>query len=80
MDILNCAKSKFITNKCNNNQDVNLRQEKHLSMERLSKITGLSRYTIDKIEHSRINDFRLSTLQKIANALEVDIIEIIHKK
>nr|DAY59753.1 MAG TPA: hypothetical protein [Caudoviricetes sp.] len=24
MDILNCAKSKFITNKCNNNQDVNL--------------------------------------------------------
>lgn len=57
-----------------------IRQEKHLSMERLSKITGLSRYTIDKIEHSRINDFRLSTLQKIANALEVDIIEIIHKK
>ena len=46
-----------------------IRQEKHLSMERLSKITGLSRYTIDKIEHSRINDFRLSTLKKIENEL-----------
>ena len=57
-----------------------IRQEKQMSMEELAKATSLSRYTIDKIEHSRIKDFRLSTLQKIATALTVDIIEIIHKK
>lgn len=57
-----------------------IRSEKDISMSELAKITGLSRYTINNIEYSRLKDIRLSTLQKIAAALNVDIAELIQKK
>lgn len=57
-----------------------IRIEKKISTIELATTSGLSRATIDKIEHSRLKDIKLSTLQKIANALDVDISALITKK
>lgn len=54
-----------------------IRMEKNISISELAKMTGLSRSTIDIVEYSRLNDIRLSTLQKIATALDVDIKKLI---
>ena len=57
-----------------------IRMEKEISILELEKMAGVSRATIDILEHSRLKDVRLSTLQKIATALDVDIAELLQKK
>lgn len=57
-----------------------IRIEKNISILELEQLSGVSRATIDILEHSRLKDVRLSTLQKIATALNVDITELLQKK
>lgn len=55
------------------------RIKKGVSVAELSRTAGISTATIDKIEHSRLNDVRLSTVKKIADALNINISDIINE-
>lgn len=52
-----------------------LRLKKHLSQDKLAKLAGVSRSTIIAIEKDKYIAQPL-TLQKIADALEVDLSEV----
>lgn len=54
-----------------------IREEKGLTIEKLAYKAEISARTVNRIEHNK--DFRLSNLQKIANALNVSIEEILKK-
>ena len=56
-----------------------IRLSKNISTTKLAKMSGVSRGTIDMLEHSRLNDVKLSTLQKVSAALDVDISNLIKK-
>lgn len=61
----------------NTNKLVQLMKEKEMSIYKLSKLTGLSDGGLNGIIHGKKKDPRISTVKKIAKALEVDINEII---
>ncbi len=54
-----------------------IRQEKGISQDRLSKRADLALNTIVNIESSESSNPIIETLQKIANALEVSIEELL---
>jgi len=54
-----------------------IRQEKRISQDRLSKRADLALNTIVNIESGESPNPTIETLQKIANALEVSIEELI---
>lgn len=56
-----------------------LRRAKGLSQEKLALNAGLDRTYIPKVEKSKIN-ITIKSLEKIANALNVDICELISNK
>ncbi len=53
------------------------RQEKNYSVECLAELSDLSYFCIESIELDYIKDLRLGSLYKIAEALEMDIQELI---
>ena len=53
-----------------------LRKVKGVSQERLSKLSGVSRVTIARIETGK-NSPNLKTLELLANALKVPVIDIV---
>lgn len=50
-----------------------LREEKNISQEELAEKSGVSRTTISLIETEKFTTVKLSTLQKIAAALNVPV-------
>ncbi|HRY59856.1 MAG TPA: helix-turn-helix transcriptional regulator [Patescibacteria group bacterium] len=54
-----------------------LRKTQDLSQDRLSKLAGVSYNSIIKIENSAITNPTIETLQKIANALKVQVDDLI---
>ena len=54
-----------------------LREKKHVSQDRLSKLADLSLNTIVKIESGRNSNPRIATLLKIAKSLEVGISDLV---
>lgn len=50
-----------------------LREERKLSQEELAERSGVSRTTISLIENGNSTTIKLSTLQKLAKALEVGV-------
>ncbi len=52
-----------------------IRERKNLSQQSLADISDLPKTTIGRIERAEINP-TIKTLLKIANALEIDIIEL----
>jgi len=57
-----------------------LRKEKGLTQERLAREANISYHTLIKLESGGIEDPRISTVIKLANALGVRIDELIGKK
>ena len=58
------------------NRLARLRKVKGVSQERLSKLSGVSRVTIARIETGK-NTPNLKTLELLANALKVPVIDIV---
>lgn len=56
-----------------------IRKQKGLSLEQLSKVTGHPRSTLSYIENNRV-DPKISTLCDIAKALKISICELIRCK
>jgi DNA-binding Xre family transcriptional regulator len=54
-----------------------VRTEKHISKYMLSKLTGITRPALTKIENG--GDVKLSTLHKIAEALDVDVVDLFER-
>lgn len=54
-----------------------LRKEKEYSLEKVSKLADLSLNTVAKIESGANTNPTIDTLIKIANALEVDLNDLI---
>ncbi|MGT2959344.1 XRE family transcriptional regulator [Streptococcus bovimastitidis] len=50
-----------------------LREEKNMSQEELADKSGVSRTTISLLETQKSTTVKLSTLKKLANALEVKV-------
>lgn len=57
-----------------------IRENKNISLYKLSKITGLSRTYLRKIENNINTNPTLSVLEKIATSLEVDIKDLFYSK
>jgi len=55
-----------------------IRKSKKLSQYQLSNLSGVPRYTIIRIEKDEVEP-RISTLLRIAKALEIELFEIIKK-
>ena len=55
------------------------RQEKELSQDKLSKLADLSLNTVVKIELDESPNPTIETIQKIANALEVSVDDLLKK-
>jgi len=53
--------------------------EKRMSCEDLAAKTGLSRAHLNQLKNGKIEEPKLSTLQSIANALEIPLSEIIRE-
>ena len=53
-----------------------VREEKKISQEKLSELSGLSRQTIAKIEANPQANVKVDTIQKLADALEVKFEDI----
>jgi transcriptional regulator with XRE-family HTH domain len=53
-----------------------LRTQKRINQSKLSELTGLERSTLIRIENGEV-DPRISTLKRIAKALEVDVKEFL---
>lgn len=54
-----------------------IREEKGISKLKLSKITGISRRTIEYIETKKFKDSKIGTIEKLAKGLDVSINELI---
>lgn len=50
-----------------------LREQKGISQEKLAEMTGLSRVAISNLENGKSSEAKLSTLKKLAEALDVSI-------
>ncbi len=49
------------------------REEKRMTQEELSKKSGVSRGTIVALEKGEITDVKMSTLQKLASAMDTTV-------
>lgn len=58
----------------------NVRKKKNLSLYRLMKITGLSYSYLSELENNKVFNPTLSTMYKIANALEVKIDDLFYSE
>ena len=58
----------------------NVRKKKNLSLYRLMKITGLSYSYLSELENNKVFNPSLSTMYKIANALEVKIDDLFYSE
>lgn len=54
-----------------------IRKEKKYSLEKVSKLSGLSLNTVAKIESGKNINPTIDTLQKLASALEVGVDDLI---
>lgn len=54
-----------------------LRKNKGISQDKLSKLAGVTLYTITKIEIGATLDPRIETVKRIADALEITIDELL---
>lgn len=54
-----------------------IRKEKGLTIEKLAYKAGVTVSTVNRVEHNK--GFRFDSLQKIANALNISIEEILKK-
>lgn len=54
-----------------------IREKKGLSKVHLAKISGISRKTIEFIENKSSKNTKLSTIEALANALDVEINELL---
>lgn len=50
-----------------------VREEKRMTQEELAKKSGVSRSTIVGIEKGTISDVKMSTLQKLASAMDTTV-------
>ncbi len=50
-----------------------IREEKRMTQEELAQKSGVSRVTIVAIENDKIQDVKLSTLKKLASALDTSV-------
>lgn len=57
-----------------------LLEEKNISQARLSRLADLSPNTIQSIYHEPTTDVMLSTVEKIAKALQVELDELLEMK
>lgn len=57
-----------------------LMKEKGISIYRLSQMTGIKDGVLGRLVNEKTKDPRISTVSKIADALDVDINELIAKK
>ena len=70
-----------MSNKSDNKISENLkklRKEKGYSLEKVSKLADLSLNTVAKVESGANTNPTIDTLIKIANALQVDLNDLIH--
>ena len=58
----------------------NVRKKKNLSLYRLMKITGLSYSYLSELENNKVFNPTLSTMYKIANALEVKVDDLFYSE
>lgn len=58
-----------------------LRKERKLTREQLSKLTGLNKTTIQRLEKGmyNVNDIKFSTLIKLCKALKCKVADIVSK-
>lgn len=54
-----------------------IRKEKGLNQEELSQKSGVGRITISRLESGALKESSVSTLMKIAKALECDVEDIV---
>ena len=54
-------------------------QKKKMSMSKLSRTSDLAYHTIQAIYRNPLRDVTLSTLEKLADALEVDICDLFER-
>jgi DNA-binding Xre family transcriptional regulator len=52
---------------------------KAISMSKLSRLSDVSYDTIQQIYHTPFKDVNLSTLEKLAEALEIDVCDLFEK-
>ncbi|MDA3840628.1 MAG: helix-turn-helix transcriptional regulator [Patescibacteria group bacterium] len=55
-----------------------IRKDKGLSQDKLSKLAGVTLYTITKIEIGATRNPRIETVKRIADALEISIDELLN--
>jgi transcriptional regulator with XRE-family HTH domain len=55
-------------------------QARSISMSKLSRMSDVSYDTIQQIYHNPFKDVNLSTLEKLAGALKVDVCELFEKQ
>lgn len=53
-----------------------VREEKRMTQEELAEKSGVSRSTIVALEKGTMNDVKMSTLQKLASAMNTTVQEI----
>lgn len=53
-----------------------VREEKRMTQEELAEKSGVSRQTIISIENDKTTDVKVSTLQKLASAMDTTVQEI----
>ena len=54
-----------------------LRKERELSQRQLAQAVGMNQSTINELENDVIRDMRLTTIGKLAKALDVKILDLI---
>ena len=59
---------------------VKIRKSKKMTQKELAKKSGVSRATISKIENGKTVEVKLSTIEAISNALDINWIELISQK
>lgn len=57
-----------------------IREEKNLSAYKLAKLAGIGSTTLYEIENGTRETLKTTSLEKIANALNVDVNELLHAK
>lgn len=58
----------------------NLRKSKNITLDELSNKTSLSNSYLSKLENNKVTNCTINTLEKIANALEVNIKDLFYSK
>ena len=58
----------------------NLRKQANVSLKELSSKTGLSSSFLSELENNKLDNCSAKTLEKIANALEVNIKDLFYSK